>query len=77
MDKNLFDNGSTTDKLVELEQETIFNLNDSTMELSDLTINTSAFDIDNSTIQIENELIEENNSIEKGIRDVEADMWQH
>lgn len=64
MNKNIFDKNSTTDKLVELEQETIFNLNESVIELNDLTVNTAAIDFENSTIQIENDLVDENNSIE-------------
>ncbi len=62
--KNIFETESTTDKLVELEEQTIFDLNASADAFNDLTINTAALDFDNATIQIDNDLVDENNSIE-------------
>ncbi len=57
-------NNQKTDKLVELEEQTIFDLNESSEIFNDLTINTEALDFENATIQIENDLDEENSSIE-------------
>ncbi len=63
-EKNLFSTDSTTGKLVELEEQTIFNLNESTMDMNEFTVNTASLDFENNTIQIDNNIIEENNSIE-------------